>query len=226
MVDPAYIPEDERELVVVYDSPQLASHARQRLLRMGVPDDEVTIGEETDEIASLRAEMHDELTNAWVVPNAAFVAPKEGIKGLWLVGGLASLFGVALAAPLAFIDFGSTFGVRLLVFVVLGLAAGATVGLVAGPSLGAKRPGELMAAHRGTVLRVQEDNPDIRAALTSLEPIRLDEVASDDTPLDTVVTEKSFEEEGAAEETVANLGGDDYHPTDPEKGPEPRTPEP
>lgn len=208
-----------RELLVVYPTLKRAETARARVLELGVDPLSVRVDEETDEIASLRAEMHEELTQAWIVPTAAFIAPKEGVKGMGFIGAVAILVSLLIAIPLAFIDFGATLGVRLLVFSAVAVALGGTIGFVAGAAAAAKRPGERMAAHRGTVVRVGRDTPELRRALLDLEPIRVDEVAHDDTPIDTVVTEGDRQAEGTVEEVGANLQGDDYRPeAHPERG--------
>jgi hypothetical protein len=119
---------------------------------------------------------------------------------------------LAIAIPLAFIDFGSTLGVRLIVFSLVAVALGGTIGFVAGAGMGSKRPAEPMAAHRGVVLRVDQDTQALRDALAEAEPIRVDEVTHDDVPLDTVVTEEQAHDDGTVEEVAANLQGDDYHP--------------
>jgi hypothetical protein len=208
-----------RELLVVYPTQERAEAAKARVLELGVEPTSVRVDAETDEIASLRAEMHEELTQAWIVPTAAFIATKEGAKGMGLIGAVAILISLAIAVPLAFIDFGSTLGVRLIVFSAVAVALGATIGFVAGAGAAAKRPGERMAAHRGTVLRVEGDTPELRRALLDLEPIRVDEVAHDDTPLDTIMTEGDEGSDGTVEDVAANLQGDDYHPeAHPERG--------
>ena len=212
MTDPAFTPSSERELLVVYPTPEAAGHARDRLLDLGINPASIRIDEESDEIASLRAEMHEEVTQAWIVPTAAFVATKESVKGMGFVGGMAILASLAIAIPLAFIDFGASLGVRLVWFSIIAVAVGGTIGFIAGASAGVKRPGELMAAHRGTVLRVNEDTPALRASLVELHPIRLDEISHDDTPLETVMTEDETDDEGIVEEVAANIHGDDYHP--------------
>ena len=211
MTDPSFTPISERELLVVYPTPERAGEARDRLLELGIGPASIRVGEESDEIASLRAEMHEELTQAWIVPTAAFVATKESVKGMGFVGGVTILASLAVAIPLAFIDFGSTLGVRLVWFSIIAVAVGGTIGFVAGASVAVKRPGELMGAHRGTVLRVAEDTPAIRRSLVELHPIRLDEIAHDDTPLDTVMTEDETDNVGTVEEVAANIEGDDYH---------------
>jgi hypothetical protein len=207
------------ELLVVYPTAARAETARARVLELGVDPALVRVDTETDEIASLRAEMHEELTQAWIVPSAAFITTKEGAKGMGFVGAVAILVSLLVAVPLAFVDFGATLGTRLIVFSAVAVALGGTIGFVAGAGAAAKRPGERTAAHRGTVVRVQGDSPELRRALVDLEPIRVDQVAHDDTPLDTVVTEGDRDDEGTVEEVTANLRGDDYHSeAHPERG--------
>lgn len=218
MTDQSFTPEQDRELLVVFPDREEAVAARQRLLDLGVQESAIDLDQESDEIASLRAEMRQELTDAWVVPNAGLVVTKEAAKGMLGVGALASLLGALLAIPLAFIDFGGTFWFRLFLFVVLGVIAGATVGFVAGGGMAAKRPGELMAAKRGVVLRVHDDTPQLRSALVAAGPVRLDEVSSDGTPIDTLMTEEQAQDGGTVEEVAENLrAGDDYHPADGER---------
>jgi apolipoprotein N-acyltransferase len=172
----------------------------------------VRLDAESDEVLSLRAEMHEELTQAWIVPTAAFVATKEGAKGMGMVGAIAIVIALAIAIPLAFVDFGSTLGVRLIVFSLVAVALGGTIGFVAGAGMGSKRPAEPMAAHSGVVLRVDQDSRALRDALADEEPIRVDEVTHDDVPLDTILTEEQAHDDGTVEEVAANLQGDDYHP--------------
>jgi hypothetical protein len=207
----------DRELLVVYPTEQQARAAARRLDELGVPPDGIRIGAEPDEIAALRAEMREELTQAWFVPTAGIVATKEGAKGTLYLGVVATLVALAVAVPLAFVDYGATLGVRLVTHVVIALFFGGLVGFLTGGARNAKPPNELMAAQRGTVLRVARDTPAVREALAALEPIRLDEVGPDGTPLDTVVTEGDSEDAGVVQELPANLRSDGYHPADPDR---------
>jgi hypothetical protein len=210
---------DAGELLVVYPTQEDAQAARARALELGVEPAAVRVDAESDEIASLRAEMHEELTQAWIVPTAAFIATKEGVKGMGFIGAIAIAVSLAIAIPLAFIDFGSTLGVRVVVFALVAIALGGTIGFVAGAGAASKRPGERLAAHRGHVLRVDRDTPELRRALVELHPIRVDEVAHDGTPIDTVVTEEAHDPHGTVEDVGANLQGDDYWPeAHPERG--------
>ena len=214
MTSSMYTPETDRELLVVYPDEQQARVAGRRLEELGVRPEAIDIGEETDEIVSLRAEMHEELTQAWIVPAAGFAATKEGVKGTLYLGTIAALMALVIAVPLAFVDYGATLGVRLVTHIVLALFFGGLIGFIAGGARNAKAPNELMAAQRGTVLRVHQDTPAIREALAALEPIRLDEVGGDDTPLDTIVTEDEQNDTGVVQEMPANLRTDGYHPVE------------
>jgi hypothetical protein len=209
-----FTPETQRDLVVVYPTEHQARSAADRLTDIGVASADIRIGEESDEIAALRAEMREELTQAWFVPSAGVVATKEAAKGTIYLGAIATLVALVIAVALAFIDYGGTLAVRLVTHVVIALIFGGLVGFILGGARNAKPPNELMAAQRGTVLRVRHDSAEIRAALTEGSPIRLDEIGADGTPLDTVVTEGDTSEAGVAQEMRANLRGDGYHPVD------------
>jgi hypothetical protein len=216
MTDPSFIPEADRELLVVYRSREQADAGRDALRRAGVPDGEIHIDREPDRVASLRAEMHEELTEAWVVPNAAVIYTKESARGL-LTGSVIGIgIGLVLAAVAAIPDYAATYPTRFVVCALVAVAFGATIGMVAGAGTASKRPGQLPAAERGTLLRVERDTPEIRRLLAELHPIRMDELAHDDLPIATVVTEGADDAaEGIAEtaqDQAANVTGDDYHP--------------
>jgi hypothetical protein len=217
MTDPSFTPESARELLVVFPSTDHAQHARDALLQAGIPDADIRIDAEPDRVASLRAEMHEELTRAWVVPNAGIAYTKEGARGLVAATLIGSAIGLVAAVVLAIPDFGSTYLTRLVVFSIVGVAFGATVGLVAGPGLGSRRPDEEAAADRGALLRVSHDSPRLRSLLGDLDPIRVDEVRGDDLPVATVASEG---EDRLAKDTLEDLGahlqGDDYH-ADPDR---------
>src|SRR4051794_41034381 len=164
------------ELVAVFRSQDEADEAARRLHSIGVDDGAISVGDQRDEITSLKAEMRDELTEGWILPQAAMAVTKEGAKGLSIVTVTAAIVGAVLAAPFAFIDFGLNFAGRLVLLVLVGLTVGGSVGLVIGPALASKRPDEPMAAQRGVVVRVHRDSEQIRSVLTDLRPVRLDEV--------------------------------------------------
>ena len=212
MTDPSFTPEAERELLVVYPTRDRAEEAVRALRDAGIADADIRVDAEPDHIASLRAEMHEEMTRAWVVPNAAVAYTKESARGLVLATLVGSAVGLLAAPLLAIPDFGTTYLNRLIIFAIVGIAFGATVGLVAGPGLGSRRPDEPAAAERGTLLRVSHDSPELRRILGDLHPIRMDEVGHDDQPIAAVATEG---EDRLVKDTVEDLGvhlqGDDYH---------------
>ena len=213
MTDPSFTPEQERELLVVYPSREQAGAARAALLQAGVADADIRVDAEPDRIASLRAEMREELTHAWVVPNAGVAYTKEGARGLVATALIGAAVGLVAAVLLAIPDWGSSYPTRLLVFGLVGVAFGATVGLVVGPGLGSRRPDEELAATHGALLRVTHDSPELRRLLGDLHPIRMDEVRGDDLPVATVATEGDDDHPArdALEGLGTNLGGDDYH---------------
>ena len=216
MTDPSFTPEAERELLVVYSSAAQADAARGALRRAGVPDTDIHLDREPDRVASLRAEMHGELTEAWVVPNAAAIYPKESARGVVTGSLIGMAIGLVLAVFAAIPDYAATYPTRLLVCALVAMAFGATIGMVAGAGTASVRPGQLPAAERGTLLRVDHDNQQLRTLLAELGPIRMDEVDHDDLPLATVMTEGADDAAEGMAETVrdmsANVTGDDYHP--------------
>lgn len=212
MTDPSFIPERERELLVVYPDRQRAQAAATALLDAGIPQEQVHVDEEPDTIASLRAEMHDELTKAWVVPNAAVVYPAGSAWGLSIVAMIGATIGLLAAFPLALIDVGSTYWVRWIVWAVVGMGFGLAVAFVVGPAGGAPRPGELPPAARGTLLRVEQDSAELRRLLAQLDPIRMDEVSHEGEPIDAVGLERAETPAETARDLQANTQGDDYHP--------------
>jgi hypothetical protein len=212
MTDPTFIPESERQLLAVFDDAQTAGRAKTAVLEAGVPAERVHVGEPLDVISGLRAEMLEELTRSAFQPQAAAIYPKESGRGVVLVGAIGSLVGALVGAGLATIDFGSTFGVRLLVFVLVGITFGATIGIVAGAALGAPRPSVDPAAVRGTTVRVEADDARLRELLAGFHPIRMDELAADGGPIDTVVTEGRDDWVETATDVAANASSDDYSP--------------
>lgn len=87
--------------------------------------------------------------------------------------------------------------------------AGATVGLIAGPSLSSKSPSEPVAAQRGAVVRVDEDSPAVAGAMAEQDPIRVDEIRSaDGVRVATVTTEEDRSGDGTAQQMARNVKSD------------------
>lgn len=210
MTDPSFIPASERELVAVYPDRHRADAARQALCDAGTPPERIHVDEDLAALESLEGEMHEELSRAWVIPNAGVVYPSGAARGLVLSSAVGIALGVAAAFPLALIDVGSSYWVRWIVFALVGASFGATVSLVAGSAAGAPRPGALPAAARGTVLRVEADTPEVQRVLTEQRPLRIDEFSQDGLPIATIYMERPDTLEETAKDIAANAGGDDY----------------
>lgn len=211
-------PASERSVLAVFETEDEARRARDRLVAGGVAEDAITIGGDGDEVASLRAEMHEEVSKAWIMPQASFIATKEGARGfvvtLVVIGAIALVLGI----PLAFIDFGFDFWIRLLVVEAIMLCVAFAIALVFGPGLASIRPDVPMAAERGITVRVDADTPAVRQAIVDLAPIRVDEIGPRDVPVDTVFTEDdrgstsvASEAGRAVRDLTQNAQTDDFH---------------
>jgi hypothetical protein len=218
VTDPSFISASERDLLVVAHDRDEAEAARRALLAAGVPEEEVLIDRPEDRKASLRGEMHEELTHAWIGPQAGIVYTKESARGLLVGGVLGAAFGIVLAFPLALIPIGDLgYGGRLVATLVVGIAFGLAIGMVAGPSVASIRPNQLPAAERGVLLRVRRDTPEIREVLARLHPIRVDELRrSDDLPIDTPYTEEDDPVSQTVRDVTENLRANDDDAVDPE----------
>jgi hypothetical protein len=184
-------PENDETLGVFGDRDG-AEAAAQRAREAGVDDSRIRVGDDADSQASLKAEMREEMEEAWFSPQAAFVATKEAAKGLSLATPIAAAAGAVIALPFAFIfTFGSTeLWLRIVVALVIGAMAGGTVGLIISGGMTIKGPDEPLAAERGVTLRVADAGADTVQALEQEEPIRLDTVAPSGRKTSTVETEE------------------------------------
>lgn len=212
MTDPSFTPSAARELVAVFPDVRRAEEAQVVLRDHGVQEDLIRIDADEDVVASLRSEQHDEMSRAWVVPNAAVVYPSGSARGLGVITVIGVAVGLVAAFPLALIDWGSTYWVRWIIWAAVGIGFGAAIALVAGPAAGAPRPGETPAAARGVTVRVATDSEELRELLAGLDPVRLDEVDHDGVPIGTIVRERPDTMVETAKDIAANAPGDDYHP--------------
>jgi hypothetical protein len=212
VTDPSFIPVHDRELLAVFPDAEHAHDARGALISAGVPEGSIRINAATDAVDALRAEQHDELSRAWVVPNAGVVYPGGSARGLAGISLLAAVIAVPAALLLALIDFGPGYWVRALILVVVGLALAFTLGIVIGPPAGAPAPREVPDTTRGVTLRVAGDTAQLRHVLAAHDPIRVAEVTHDGDPIDTVARQKPDTAAETAKDVVAKADGDDYHP--------------
>lgn len=212
MTDPSFIPVHDRELLAVFPDAEHAYDARGALIAAGVPETSIRIDDADDTVSALRAEQHDELSRAWVVPNAGVVYPGSSARGLAGVSAVAAVVAVPVALLLALIDFGPSYWVRALILVVVGLAFAFTLGIVIGPPAGAPAPAEAPDAARGTTLRVAGDTEQLRHLLAAHDPVRVAEVTHDGAPIDTVARQKPDSAAETVKDMAAKADGDDYHP--------------
>lgn len=212
MTDPTFTPVPERELLAVFPDVERARHARDALLDAGVPEASIRVEEAEDAVTALRAEQHDELSRAWVIPNAAVVYPGTSARAMNLVGAVGGGIAVVVGLLLALIDFGPPYWVRAVILVGVGIALAFTVAIVAGPPSAAERPAELPDAADGVTLRVAADSEELRRLLAHHEPIRLTEVTADGTPIGTLLRERPDTTTETVKDMAANVEGDDYHP--------------
>jgi hypothetical protein len=219
MTDPHFTEEADRDLLVVLPTREEAEEAARRLHEAGIPEDEILLARDEDRVTSLRAEMHEELTESYAVPNAGVVYTKEASRGLAFAEVVGVAIGLLAAAPLALMPIGdTTYLARLAIFAIVGGAFGLTIGLVAGPGLSSIRPDLPPAVERGTLLRVRHDTEDVRRLLAGMHPIRIDEVRrADDLPIETVATEDAGTFVQTAVDMATHVTGDDYAP-DPREG--------
>lgn len=148
-----------------------------------------------DEVASLKAEMREELDNSIV--GAGNVGPftKEMTKGLVVGIFLGVIAGFVVTVPLGFVPLGSI-GLfpRLLIAAAVGGFAGATMGFVTGGGFGAKGPAQPLAAERGTTVSVPvasaEEATKVAEAMRGHDPIRIDLTTAEGEPVGVVTTEE------------------------------------
>lgn len=212
MTDPSFTPPSGRELLAVYPDRDRAEAARVALLDAGVDEGKIRLQSDEDIAASLRSEQHDELSRAWVVPNAAVVYPAGSARGLGMLTIVGCAIGLAAAFPLALIDWGSTYWIRWLIWAAVGVGFGGVIALVVGPAGGAPLPGEQPAVARGVTLRVAEDSDQLRDLLADLDPVRIDEVDHEGSPIETVVREEPDTATQTLKDMAANARSDEFHP--------------
>jgi hypothetical protein len=200
--DPARRPMVATALIGVYDDEDGATQVADRLRQQpDVDDGMVRIGRDRDVVASLQAEMGEEIGRSWVAPQAGMVFQKQAVKDMLFLLPIFGLVGAILGVPFAFLDFSSlTMTTRLILFPILGILFSTTVAAIAIPALAAPSAHEPSAAQRGTVVRVDRWTPELEALMRSAAPLRLDQVGPGDVLVSTVETEEDRRPGGALEE--------------------------
>ena len=200
----------DQELLVVLRDAASARRAEEELEAAGVPGRVIGVGEQHDQQLALRAEMREELAESWMMPQLGIALTKEAARGCLAVTIVLAVVGAVVAAPFAFIDFGLTFWGRVILLVGTGVAFGVTVGIIVGPALASKRPGEPAAVDRGVVMHVGIDTPAIRDLLGRFDPIRIDRIDDAVLPRSTIRTEGRSSVADTVEELRQGFEGDDF----------------
>jgi len=182
-------PQSERHVIAVLRSRDEAERAARQLERLGVDRRLIRIDDPADVTTSLRAEQRQELDDSVIMPQASFIATKEGTRGFVAIGVVTLIVSLLVAFPVALIDFGLSYWWRYLIVFAIIMTMGFTLALVFGPSLGTKDKDDVAAATRGSLLYVGANSPSIREALSGCDAIRVDEVSPAGDPKSTVYTE-------------------------------------
>lgn len=192
-------------LLGVYPPDRVPELVRE-LARVGVREQEIRAGDETDETTSLVAEMREETTESVVMPQAGILYPKEAAKATGLLGPLLAGAGALIALPLAFLlPDDIDLWLRLLIVVSCGAVFGGTVAVIVIPAMSVKNPDVPSAAQRGQVVRVARWAPEVETVMAEAHPLRLDRVGADGEPIGPVITEEAQTPGGITEETGRNF---------------------
>lgn len=185
---------DTKEIIGVFRDERTARAAAEAAAQVTSSSMTPRVGNAEDGVASLKAEMREEMQHT--TAGAGNVGPftKEMTKGL-STGTVVGLFvGAVLALPLGFIEWMSLGLVpRLLIAAAVGATAGATVGFMAG-GFTAKGPGMPMAAERGTTVTIDVRTPEeveaVTAAMRRHDPIRIDLTTAEGNAISTLTNEE------------------------------------
>jgi hypothetical protein len=167
--------EEHRTLLGVYPSRRRAEQVARSVKEAGVDPAAVHIGDPRDSAASLEAEMEGEVADSWGSPAAPLLFTKEMAKGAVLATVLGGIVGLLVALPFAFLLHWEPAPLRIALTLGIGVAFGATVGIVIGGGWSERRDHRL-AAERGVPLRVDTARAEVAGVMTTDDVIRLDEL--------------------------------------------------
>lgn len=176
-------------LVGVYRDEQSAREAAEAAEAAGAWD--VEVAAEPDRVAALRGEMREEVEHAWGGPSVG-VYTKEMARNVPLWTAAVAALGILVALPLGFLGPESVpLVTRLVVAGFVGAVFGGTVGfLVGGGFFDVRRKArDELAAEAGVVVGAWAASGDVARAMCGSNAIRVDRVASDGQPVDTLTTD-------------------------------------
>jgi hypothetical protein len=188
------------ELVGVFHDEASAESVAERASKLGVPPEQIHVQRDQDKVASLRGEMREELERSWFSPQGAFILTKRMAKGIVAASPFTVTAGILLALPLAFLPLGLPLWGRIVLTSIVGAIAGGTVGVIFGAAEAEKGAGAPLAAEHGVTVRVADTRPDVQRSLIDADPIRVDAVTPDGTPLGSITSESERNDEGAVED--------------------------
>jgi hypothetical protein len=187
-------------IIGVFPDEQKAQQAAQAARRAGVDPSVIHIGTREAQVASLRAEMHDEVETSLMGPGNVGPFTKEQTRTMVPATVVGAIVGLLIALPFAAIGFGDwpLWG-RMLIVAVVGVAVGSVVGFQIGGMYGARRPEEPLAAERGVTIEIDDAPESAVAALRDLEPLQLDAIDRDGRPLGSVLGGDEVSERGVVD---------------------------
>jgi hypothetical protein len=169
--------------IAVYESEAAARRAADAAERAGADRRDVRVGEPLDRVVSVEGEMREEMDRSIAGPGNVGPFTPRMAKGMSLGIIVGGAIGLVVALPFAAIDFGDwPVWLRLVVVAAVGALVGATVGWIVGGGFGAERPDDALAAERGVPLSAPATR-EIEAALTRTNPLRIDLVDANGTPV-------------------------------------------
>jgi hypothetical protein len=164
--------EQHRWLIAAFADESSARRAADDAETSGTDVCDIRIGNSLDALASIEAEMREELDHTGAGLTGPY--PREGVRGLAIGTVLGTIAGIVVALPFAAINFdGFQLSTRMLILGAVGLVFGAFIGWFLGGAFAAKRPSEPLAAASGTMLALPDTEP-ARTALLGAEPKRVD----------------------------------------------------
>lgn len=199
-------------LLGVYRDPHDANALAEELRRRGVAPAAIRLGLDEDRRASLSAEMEAEVADGWGSPGLGTFMTAEQTRGAVVFTVVFGAAGAVLGALLGALLLGG--GLDAWLRALLGAGLGAlflgTVGTIVGGGFAMRSPADRLAAEEGVTVRVDSDDPGVRAVMERYRPIRLDRVEGG-RYVGTVQTEGPQGIPGTLEEFRRNAEDPDRH---------------